>query len=111
MGRMENLDRCGVSGLGNRRLDKAVLILIRDVLERTSLGLWDEVRRKDAGEHEQGEDLEDVLDEFVGAADVFEPREADLGDDGSELARGGTERKGSEPVVDQYTFASQKRKE
>lgn len=41
---------------------------------------------KDLRKHEEGKEFKDVLDKFVGASNVFEARESDLGDDGSELS-------------------------
>lgn len=60
---------------GRRALDKVVLLLVREVLERPAIRLREEERREEAGEHEEGENLEDVRDPVVGAglaADVLE---------------------------------------
>lgn len=60
-------DRCGslldVRGRGRARLvDEVVLVLAGELLERLALGLRDQVRREEPGEHEQREDLEEVLE-------------------------------------------------
>lgn len=62
---------------------------MRELLERLALRLRQEERREDTGEHEEREDLEDVLHPLVRAADVLERAEADLGDDRAELAASG----------------------
>ena len=91
---------------GGLTLDEAVLLLVRELLERLELRLLDEERREDPGEHEEREDLQparrcqqrrthghrsfvqysQVLDELVRATDVDELAEPDLGNDGAELA-------------------------
>ncbi len=82
-----------LAGVGSRAellhigvADEVVLVLVREVLEGEALGLGKKEGRPDTGEHEEGEELEDVVDPGVGAANVLEAREADLGDDGAELA-------------------------
>ena len=70
-------------------LDEFILVFIREVFECPALGLRKQQGGEDAGQHEQGEDLEDVRDKLVGAADVLQLRESDLGNDRTELARGG----------------------
>lgn len=42
--------------------DEVVLVLPRQLLERLALGLRNEKRREDSSEHEEGKDLEDVVD-------------------------------------------------
>ena len=59
-------------------LDKVVLVLLRQLLEATVLGLGQEQGREDAGQHEKGKDLENVGQELALAADVDQAREADL---------------------------------
>lgn len=74
---------------GGDALDEAVLVLVRQVLERAAHRLRDQQRREHAREHEEREDLENVLHEVVRAADVLQPRKPDLRDDRAELARRG----------------------
>jgi hypothetical protein len=45
--------------------DECFLALVGDVFQSALLGLGYEQRRQDTGEHEQGENLEDVVDELV----------------------------------------------
>ena len=43
---------------GGLTLDEAVLLLVRELLERLELRLLDEERREDTSEHEEREDLQ-----------------------------------------------------
>jgi hypothetical protein len=52
-------------------LDEIVLIFVGELFESPALGLGQEQGGEDAGQHEKGEDLEDVLDKRVGAANVL----------------------------------------
>lgn len=70
-------------------VDESILVLIRQLLQRSVLRLGQQQRREHARQHEQREDLEDMLHEVVLAADVLQAREADLRDDRAELARRG----------------------
>lgn len=70
-------------------VDESILVLIRQLLQRSVLRLGQQQRREHTRQHEQREDLEDMLHEVVLAADVLQAREADLGDDGAKLARRG----------------------
>ena len=45
---------------GGLTLDKAVLLLVRELLERLEFRLLDEERREDASEHEEREDLQPI---------------------------------------------------
>ena len=89
-------------------MDEVLLLLVREVLERPAVGLGQEEGGEEAGEHEEGEELEDVGDPVVGAglaADVLQPGEADLGDDGTELARGGADAVRGRPVAGREDLA------
>lgn len=86
--------------------DEVLLVLVRDVLQCALLGLGEEQRGEDARQHEQGENLEKMVDELrrvrhrriiqVGGndaaahlvlpADVLEAGETDLGNNCAELA-------------------------
>ncbi len=70
--------------------------LTRQLLEGLALGLGDQQRGKDAAQHEEGEDLHDVVEPGrgvggCGRASGAEGPEDDLGDDGADFARGGRE--------------------
>ncbi|RUS20113.1 hypothetical protein BC937DRAFT_86334 [Endogone sp. FLAS-F59071] len=64
------------------------LILSRQILERSASGFGDQKRGENASQHEEGKDLEKMVDPLVGAANVFEGTEADLGNDSTKLATG-----------------------
>jgi len=78
--------------------NEAFLVLLGKVLEGEALGLGEEEGREDTSQHEEGEDLENVLEESVLAANVDETREADLGNNGTELARGSRDTMAGRPV-------------
>jgi hypothetical protein len=81
------------------------LVFIREFFQCLALGLGQEQGRGDTGEHEEGEDLEDVLDKRVGAADVLQACEPDLGKDRTELAGGGGDAVGGRAVAGRERLA------
>lgn len=73
-------------------------------LEGLALGLWDESSGEDTAQHEEGEDLKDVVEPraFGGAGRgtlLTEGTEDALGDDGADLAGGGGEAVGGGAVA------------
>lgn len=71
------------------RLDKLVLLLVGKLFQSLSFCLRNKQGREDTCEHEQGENLEDVVDKGVLSSVVLELEGKDLGHNGSQLARGG----------------------
>ncbi|RUP49682.1 LOW QUALITY PROTEIN: hypothetical protein BC936DRAFT_141818 [Jimgerdemannia flammicorona] len=69
--------------------DEVGLVLARKVFERPALGLGNEEGGQKAGEHEEGEELQKMVDPGVGTTDILEETEANLSKDGPELAGGG----------------------
>ena len=86
-----NLCRCGT--------DEVVLVLTGEFLERLVLGLGEKEGREDTREHEQGEDLEDVVDPSALASAVLELESHDLSDDGTELSGRGRDSVGGGAVA------------
>lgn len=85
LGTMSGADGIVIGGAGN---------LTGQLLERATLGLGDEQSGEDTAEHEEGEDLHDVVEpgRVVGARGSTagaERAEDDLGDDGADFTRGG----------------------
>ena len=84
--------------------------LTRQLLERATLRLRDEQSGEDAAEHEEGEDLHDVVEPGRvvgargGAADAERAEDA-LGDDGADFARGGGEAVRGAAVARREAFA------
>lgn len=65
------------------------VLLSVELLKSAALGLGDEESGEDTRKHEQSEDLQDMVDPSVLAANILKTGEPDLRDDGTELARGG----------------------
>ena len=83
--------------------------LASELLEGLALGLRDEKRGEDTAEHEEGEDLEDVVEprRGVGGGGTAntEGTDKDLSDDGTDLARGGGDTVGSGTVASREALA------
>jgi len=67
--------------------------LTGELLESLALGLWDEESGEDTHEHEESEDLHDVVEPWTwvgGGDDTTDTQRSDgsLGDDSADLARG-----------------------
>jgi len=75
-------------GKGERTSNVAFLVLVREVFQRPLLRLRNEERREDTGQHEEGKDFHDVLDELVLATNVDKLAKAKLGNNGAELSGG-----------------------
>lgn len=77
--------------------------LTSKLLEGLALGLGDEERGEDTAKHEESEDLEDVVEPRrgvgLGSAANTERTDDDLGDDGTDLTRGGREAVGGGTVA------------
>lgn len=67
-------------------LSLSELVLVGELLKGLALGLGDEESDNETNEHEEGEDLEQLGDEGVGATAVLELGETNLGNDGTELS-------------------------
>jgi len=78
--------------------------LTSELLESLALGLWDQQGSEDTEQHEEREDLENVVQPWrcVGGGDMSagtERSDGGLGDDGTDLSRGGRETVGGRSVA------------
>jgi hypothetical protein len=62
-----------------------ILILLTEIFQTPSLGLWQEQSWKHPSEHEQSENFQNVGEEFPFTANIDQSGETDLSDDGSEF--------------------------
>lgn len=87
----------------SRRRQWRRLVLATELLKRLALGLGDAQRGEAAEQHEEGEDLEHVVQPravvVLGGAARLEGRDGALADDGADLARGGRDTVGRGPVA------------
>jgi len=85
--------------LGYMTTNKVLLVLSGQLFERLSLGLGNQQRRENACQHEEGEDLENMVDESIGTTDITKTGEADLGNNSSKFARSGRDTVGGRTVT------------
>jgi len=52
-------------------LHEAILVLVRQLLKTLALGFREQQSREDTSEHEEGENLQNVREEFICATNVF----------------------------------------
>ena len=85
------------------RRERRRLVLATELLERLALSLGDENGGKATEQHEEGEDLEDVVQPGTvvvrGGAARLEGRDGALADDGADLAGGGGDTVGGGAVA------------
>jgi hypothetical protein len=79
--------------------DEVFLVLSRELFESLALGFWNQEGRENTRQHEQGEDLENVLNESVGTTDITKTGESDLGDNSTKLAGSGRDTVGGGTVT------------
>lgn len=83
--------------------------LTSELLKSLALGLWDEESGEATEKHEEGEDLEDVVQPWVGVGGSgtagTERSNGGLGNDRADLARGSGETVRSRPVASWETLA------
>lgn len=86
-----------------RRVDESVSVLTGQLLEGLALGLGDEESGEDTAQHEQSEDLHNVLEPGSGrgvlGATVNQRAKHTLGDNGANLARGGRDTVGGGTIT------------
>lgn len=86
-----------------RRVDEGVSVLTGQLLQGLALGLGDEKSSEDTAQHEQSEDLHNVLEPGSGrgvlGSTVNQRAKHTLGDDGANLARGGGDTVGGGTVT------------
>lgn len=97
------MEDCRVSACN--ALDESVLIFVGKLFEGLESSLRKEERGADSSEHEEGEQLENVVEPSISAADILQASETNLSDNGAELATGSRDTVSRGPIPSWEGFA------